>query len=207
MKLYYHPASPFARKPRIAARLLGIELEAQVVDLFSGEGRSPDFLALNPNGKVPTLQDGDFVLWESNAIVQYLAAKAPESTLFPGDARSRADILRWQFWESSSWAPACAVFVDENVLKPMMGRGEPDPVELAKGAEKFHRCAKTLDAHLATRPWLLGDVLTLADVSVAAVMMYAEAGKYPLADYPHIEAWFARIKELPAWKATEPPAA
>ena len=207
MKLYYHPASPFARKPRIAAHLLGIELETQVVDLFSGAGQSPEFLALNPNGKVPTLQDGDFVLWESNAIVQYLAARAPESPLAPRDLQSQSDILRWQFWEASSWAPACSIFVYENVLKPIMGKGDPDPAELAKGAEKFHRCAKLLDAHLAAGPWLLGADLTLADISVAAGMMYAEAGRYPLADYPHIRAWFANIRELPAWQATEPPAA
>jgi glutathione S-transferase len=207
MKLYYHPASPFARKALIAASLLGVELETQVVNLFAGEGQSPEFLRLNPQGKVPTLVDGDFSLWESNAVVQYLAGQTPGSPLLPADAKGRADVLRWQFWESSSFAPACVVYVYENVLKPMLGRGEPDAEELSKGEEKFHRAAKLLDSHLATRPWLVGDTLTLADVSVAPVLMYAEAGKYPLEGYPHITAWFDKIQQLPAWIETTPPAA
>ncbi|MDD2767445.1 MAG: glutathione S-transferase family protein [Methylococcus sp.] len=205
MKLYVHPASPFARKPRIAAALLGVELEIQTVDIFAGEGQSPGFLQLNPQGKVPTLVDGDFALWESNAIVQYLAANAPESPFNPQEARSRADILRWQFWESTSWAPACVVYIAENLLKPMLGRGEPDPEELRKGDEKFHRCAKVLNGHLANSPWLVGDTLTLADISVASVLMYAEQAKMPWAGYTHIAAWFDNIQQLPAWAATSPP--
>lgn len=204
MKLYFHPASPFARKPRIAAALLGIELETELVDLFAGKGQTPEYLRLNPHGKVPTLVDGDFVLWESNAIVQYLASQAPQSAYFPQDARGRADLLRWQFWESTSWAPACSVFIYEIVLKPILGLGEADPEELRKGAEKFHRCAKVLDAHLSARPWLVGDGLTLADISVASVLMYAETARYPLEDYRHIRSWFDKIRQLPAWTATAP---
>ncbi len=204
MKLYYHPASPFVRKVLIVASLLGIQLETQRVDLFAGEGQSPEFLRLNPLGKVPTLVDGDFSLWESNAIVQYLAALAPDSALLPGDARSRADILRWQFWETANWAPTCAVYVFENVLKPMLGRGEADAEELKKAEEKFHRFAKALDGHLAVHTWLVGDTMTLADLSVAPILMYAEPGKYPMEAYPHIAAWFGKIQQLPAWVATEP---
>lgn len=207
MKLYYHPASPFARKVLVAASLLGVELQTQMVDLFAGEGQSPEFLRLNPQGKVPTLVDGDFSLWESNAIVQYLAAQARESPLFPADARSRADILRWQFWESSSWAPACIVYVYERLLKPMLGRGEADEEEIKKNEEKFHRLAKMLDGHLSNQPWLAGDAMTLADLSVAPVLMYAESARYPMDDYPHIAAWFGKIQQLPAWIATAPPAA
>ena len=207
MKLYYHPASPFVRKVLLTAELLGIELEKQIVELFAGAGQSPDYLRVNPQGKVPTLVDGDFTLWESNAIVQYLAALAPASPLLPSDTRSRADILRWQFWESSNWAPACAVYINENVLKPMLGRGEADPAELKKADEKFHRFANVLDSHLSAHPWLVGDALTLADLSVAPVLMYAGPGKYPLDGYPHIAAWFGKIQQLPAWIATAPPAA
>jgi glutathione S-transferase len=204
MKLYFHPASLFARKPRIAAEMLGVDLETQMVDIFAGEGQSPDFLLLNPQGKVPTLVDGDFFLWESNAIVQYLAAHAPASPFNPQDVQSRADILRWQFWESTSWAPASIVYIYENLFKPMLGRGKPDPEELKKGDEKFHRCAKVLDGHLANRPWLVGDTMTLADISVAPVLMYANQAKMPWADYLHIAAWFDRIQHLPAWTATAP---
>lgn len=206
MKLYFHPASPFARKSRIAAALLDSKLETQVVDIFAGEGQSPEYLQLNPQGKVPTLVDGDFYLWESNAIVQYLASQAADSALFPRDNRSRADILRWQFWESSSWAPACGVFIYENMLKSMLGQGAADSEELKKGEEKFHRCAKVLNDHLAKRSWLVGDALSLADISVAPVLMYAASARYPLEGYEHIKSWFDKIQQLPAWISTSPSA-
>ncbi|BBL70836.1 glutathione S-transferase family protein [Methylogaea oryzae] len=207
MKLYYHPLSPFARKVFIVAEQLGVKLETQMVDLLAGGGQTPDFLRLNPQGKVPTLVDGDFSLWESNAIVQYLAEKAPASSLLPNDARSRADILRWQFWESSSWAPACMVFVYERLLKPKMGQGEIDPGKLKRGEEKFRPLAKMLDDHLSTHAWLVGDGLTLADLSVAPILMYAEAAAYPMEGYPHLAGWFGKIQQLPAWLATaQPPA-
>jgi glutathione S-transferase len=207
MKLYIHPASPFVRKVQMTALLLNIELETHFVDLFTGAGQTEEFLRINPNGKVPALVDGDFALWESNAIVQYLAASVAENPIAPRDARSHADVLRWQFWESSNWSPACAIFVYENVLKPMLGKGEADPEEIRKGEEKFHRFAKVLDDHLASRSWLVGENLTLADVSVASMLMYAEAGRYPLENYAHIHAWFGRIQQLPAWIQSAPPAA
>lgn len=207
MKLYVHPASPFARKTVMAASLLGIAAETVFVDLFAGQGQAPEFLKLNPQGKVPTLEDGGFTLWESNAIVQYLGSVAGDSPLYPNDAKVRADIARWMFWESTTWAPAGMVYVYENVLKAMLNRGEPDPEELRKGEEKFHRAAKLLDDHLAGRDWLVGDGLSLADISVAASLMYAVPGKYPLETYPNITRWFAQIETLPAWIATIPPAA
>src|SRR6185437_15619082 len=83
MKLYMTPASPNARRVRLTAAVLGMDLNEQLVNLAKGEQRQPDYLALNPNGTVPTLVDGDFVLTESRAIMQYLAAKKPESNLLP----------------------------------------------------------------------------------------------------------------------------
>lgn len=207
MKLYHLPLSPFSRKAHFAALLLGVDLDIQIVDLFAGQGQTPEFLRINPNGKVPALTDGDFSLWESNAIVQYLAKKAGNTTLLPADAASNADVLRWQFWETANWAPACAVYIFENVLRGMMGRGDPDAAELAKNDEKFHRFAKILNDHLADRAWLVGSGLTLADVSVAPLLMYGETAKYPLADYPNIRNWFGKIQQLPEWIATEPPKA
>jgi glutathione S-transferase len=204
MKLYYHPASPYARKVLIAASLLGIELETRFVDVLAGEGQKPEFLRLNPNGKVPTLEDGDFVLWESNAILQYLAGKKPDTPLFPADARTRADIVRWQFWESSCWAPACGTYVFEHVIKRVLGQGGADPDEIRKAEGKFHRYAGILDGHLSGRSWLVGDAMTLADLSIAPVLMYANLAEFPLDAYSHILRWFGQIEILPAWLETAP---
>src|SRR5262245_8645262 len=97
MKLYGFPASPNTWKVRAVAAHPGIGLDEQFVDLTKGAQRSPDYLALNPTGRTPTLVDGDFVLWEATAIMQYLAERKT-SPLWPGDTRSRADITRWQSW-------------------------------------------------------------------------------------------------------------
>ena len=94
MRLYGFSASPRTWKVRAVAAQLDIPLEYVQLDAFRGENRTPQYLALNPTGRTPTLVDGDFVLWESDAIMQYLASKTP-NTLWPDDARTRADIMRW----------------------------------------------------------------------------------------------------------------
>src|SRR3712207_1874743 len=98
MKLYTHPLSPACRKVLVAAAILGVPLELEVVNAQASEHRSPAYMRLNPNALFPTLEDGDFVLWESNAILQYIASKTPGNALWPEDARVRADVARWQFW-------------------------------------------------------------------------------------------------------------
>ena len=95
MKLYMHSTSPNVRRVRLTAAVLGLQLEEKNVDLAKAEQKEPEFLALNPNGAVPTLVDGDFVLTESRAIMQYLASKKPESGLLPRDEQARADVTRW----------------------------------------------------------------------------------------------------------------
>ena len=205
MKLHYHPASSSSRKVRLAAALLDIRLEEQLVDFSTGEHKSPDYLKVNPNGLVPTLQDGDRLLWESNAIIQYLADLKPENKLLPREPMARADITRWQFWEQAHWVPALVVVIRENVFKPLWGQPS-DPSEVKRGEEAIHLVAPVLDAHLKERSYLVGDSLTLADISVAAILMYDPKAHLPLADYRHIQRWYGRITQLDAWKATEPPA-
>ena len=98
MKLYVFPPSPRALKVRALVRHLNLEVEECLVDLFKGEQRAPAYAALNPNMRMPVLEDGDYVLWESNAILQYLAAQKPESGLWPSDIRGQADVSRWLNW-------------------------------------------------------------------------------------------------------------
>src|SRR5689334_875510 len=100
MKLHVFPPSPRAAKVLALAHHLGVDFEMAIVDLLSGGSQTPEFKKLNPNGKMPVLEDGDFVLWESNAILQYLASKRPDSGMFPTDPRRQADVARWQFWDA-----------------------------------------------------------------------------------------------------------
>jgi glutathione S-transferase len=206
MKLYSFPFSPNARRARMAAILLGSEVELVNVDLTKGEQRKPEFLKLNSNGRVPVLVDDGLVLWESNAISAYLADKKPGNTLYPSEPRARADVHRWMFWAASHWAPAFGALNFENMLKALFKLGDPDPVQVKRQEDFLRTFAAVLDGHLAGRNWLCGSVLTLADVSVAAPLMMTGPAKAPVQTFKNLQAWFARVQELDAWKKTEPPA-
>ena len=126
IELYAFPPSPRAFKVIVVANHLGIETTLRLVDIPGGAMRTPEYVALNPNMRMPTMKDGDFVLWESNAIMQYLAAQRPESGLLPTDERGRLDVTRWQFWDLAHWDSACATFIFEHLVKKLLGVGEPD---------------------------------------------------------------------------------
>jgi glutathione S-transferase len=205
MKLYYHPNSPNGVVVLATANQLGIQLELQLVDLMKGAQKNPSFLRLNPNGKVPTLVDGDFVLWESNAIMQYVASKKPNNTLWPSDDKARADIARWQFWQASQWGKATGTLVWENMVKKLLNLGNPDPAKIKEGEELFHASAAVLDGHLKDREYLVGKGPTLADFSVAAPLIYAQPARFPLDKYGNIRAWYARLENLDSWKKALPP--
>jgi glutathione S-transferase len=202
LRLHVFPPSPRSFKALVVAHHLGVDYQLVLCDLTKGDQKSPSYAALNPNQRVPTLEDGDLKLWESNAIIQYLATKKPESGLLPTDERSRADVSRWQFWESTTWDPACAILVFERVVKRFFGGGAPDPVEVEKGLQRFHRAAKVLDAHLRGRTYICGNRLTVADFAVGAVLTMAELAQLPLESYGEIRRWAAMLSDLPAWQRT-----
>ena len=204
MKLYHNPLSPNDRRVRLAAAVLGIPLEEKLVDFSKGEHKSAEYLALNPNGAVPTLVDGDFVLTESRAIMQYLASKKPESGLLPRDEAARADVTRWQFWDAAHFSPQLAALAFERVIKGMMGLGEPDSTKVNESLTNFRRWAQVLNTRLSDKQYVVGNSLTLADLTLASSLMYAKQAEVPLAEFPHIETWLARITSLDGWKKTAP---
>jgi len=204
MKLYGFPPSPNTWKVRAVAVHLGLPLAFELVDLTKRQQYTPEFLALNPTGRTPVLVDGDFILWESNAILQYLASRAANA-LWPNDARVRADIMRWQSWQLAHWSKeGCEPLIFERVVKSVVNLGPPDAAVVAKGTEAFHREARVLDAHLAKQAYLVGATVTLADFSVAAPLFYAKEAELPIGAYPHMQDWFARVSALPAWQRTAP---
>jgi glutathione S-transferase len=205
MKLYGFPLSPNTWKVRAVIAHLGLPVEEVFVDLSKGEQTAPSYLMLNPTGRTPTLVDGDFVLWESTAIVHYLASKKP-STLWPDDVKARADIMRWQSWLLQHWGPqACQPLIFERLVKAMMNMGPPDAAAVAKGAQAFEKEARVLDEHLATRSYLVGNDVTVADFSVVSPLVYAQQAELPLASFPNVQKWSARILAMPAWRDSAPP--
>jgi len=204
MKLYHFPASPNSRRVLAVAYHLGLDLELEEVDLTQGEHLRPAFIRLNPNHKVPTLVDGDFVLWESAAIMLYLVSKKPGTTLWSEDPRVQADIHRWLFWNVANWSPACGIFIFEHLVKKFTNQGPPDPSEIERGAGLFHRFATVLDDYLQGRVWLVGNTVTLADYAVAATLDLAEAAQMPVDKYRNIRRWYGDIEKLEAWKKSAP---
>ncbi|HEX7027784.1 MAG TPA: glutathione S-transferase family protein [Gammaproteobacteria bacterium] len=204
MKLYMNSMSPNVRRVRLTAAVLGLQLEEKNLDLAKGEQKAPEFLALNPNGAVPTLVDGDFVLTESRVIMQYLALKKPESGLLPRDEQARIDVTRWQFWDSSHFSPQLGMLMFQKVLKPMFGLGEPDAGKIEEALTNLHRFAAVLDKRLDGRQYVVGDSLTLADLTLASSLMYAKQTQAPLAEFANIQGWFSRISGMDAWTRTNP---
>ena len=202
MKLYFNPLSPNVRRVRLTAAHLGLDLEEKPLDFAKGEHKSPEYLALNANGAVPTLVDGDFVLTESRAIMQYLASKKPEAGLLPRDEQGRADVTRWQFWDSSHFAPAIGMIAFERLLKGMFGLGDADPRKIEEGLAGFRRFGGVLNKRLEGKTYVVGAGLTVADLTIASSLMYARQAEVPLAELPNVQAWFGRITELPAWAKT-----
>ena len=204
MKLYMNPLSPNVRRVRITAVLLQLPLEEQTLDFGRGEHKHPDYLALNPNGAVPTLVDGATVLTESRAIMQYLAAKRPESGLLPRDEPTRADVTRWQFWDAAHFSPQLGALAFEKIIKPLTGIGTPDQDKIGDALAGFRRFGAVLDQRLAGQQYVVGKALTLAYLTLACSLMYAQRTEAPLAEFSNLQAWFSRMSELEAWKKTTP---
>jgi glutathione S-transferase len=200
MKLYIFPTGR-ALAVTALKNYLGLDCEILPIDLGRGDQLTPQYLALNPNKKMPTLDDDGFVLWESNAILFYLAGKRPERGLWPSDLKQQANVLRWLAWQSAHWdAESCGMVAYEKGSKAVLGLGPPDPAFIARGEQNFIRFASVLDASLKGRTWLTGDRLTIADFSVGALVPTAELMNLPIKNFPEILRWYEGLAALPAWQ-------
>ena len=203
MRLYYHPASTCSRRVMLAALHMGTPLELTEVNLMSPEDRRR-LATLNPNSKVPVLQDGEFTLWESGAVMQYLADRTHGQTLYPEHIMLRADIHRWMLWGAQHFAPPVGVIVYERIWKGLSGNGGPDQAEIDRASRLLAQFAAVLEQHLAGRDWLVGEQLTLADMAVAPSLTYVAQAGLPVTPYPKLMAWLGRMQQLDVWKQTEP---
>lgn len=201
MKLYWSDVLA-PRKVCAVARYLQSPLDCVYLDLARGEHRTPDYLALNPNGKVPTLVDGSRVLWEADAIMCHLAARC-DSQLWPQDAR-QIDVIRWLSWNAQHFTAHAGELYFEYIVKPRFGIGQADPVAAGRATEEWRRYAAVLNQHLHDRRWLVGDALTVADFAVGVTLPFAQSAHIPLHDFPAIASWHERLNELDAWREPFP---
>ena len=205
MKLYTFPPSNNSVKVMAVLHHLNIDPEIEMIDLTKGESQSPDFKAINPNGKIPALKDGDFVVWESQAIMRYLAEKH-DSDLIPSDLESRATMNQWMSWHLAHLGPAIGGVIWERVASRFFEGYEPDEHNLKKCLANLERFAPILDQHLADREFMVGNQLTLADFEIATSFIYIEMAQLPVTQYQHIMKWLKGVLEIPAFKKAIPPA-
>jgi glutathione S-transferase len=204
--LYTTPLSANGRKPLALCHALGLEPEIRLVNVYAGEGRAPEFLAVNPLGKIPALVDGDFTLVESNAMLMYIAEQYGRSRFWSAEPRARAEILRWLFWEASAWQPALSTVLAACVGHRLLPSVVPAPS--APPEWKHPQLAPLLaflDAALARSAFLCGSELTIADLSVAGMTTYFRHAEFPSAAWPNLEAWLARVEALEPWQASADP--
>ena len=202
MEVLLDPRTVNSRKVLAGLKLTGADYTVRKYDYFQAEQKSEEFVSVNPNAAFPALIDDDFILWESNAILQYAAEKVGNTNAYPTDIRTRADINRWLLWESSSWFGSCYVYLVENCVKPLLGDTTDESI-LANEQENFHKLANILDARLKNSTFLCGEDPTIADVAVAAPMHLHGWAKLPLGDHPNLIRWMTKeIENCSWWKET-----
>ena len=194
--VYGTAASGNCHKVRMALDILGQPYEWREIDLLKGESRTPGFLAMNPNGKVPVLAiDGTTFLPESNAILWYLGEG---TSLVPGDRLDRARALQWMFFEQYSHEPAIAV---ARFIRCFLKKG--DDARLPELTKRGDAALMVMERRLAANDYLVGNTLTIADLALFAYTHRAADGGFDLARYPAVSAWIARcltqrgVSEMP----------
>lgn len=202
MKLYNADLSPNCVRVRAVIHELGLEVEIIDVNIMSREPRPPEFLAANPNGKVPAFVDDDgFALFESRAINAYLASKRPERDLYPDDPKRRAIADQWSYWQALQLGPAMQTVAFERVLKPQFGMGEADEAVIGAKMKEVDRFLPILDRGLEGKEWL-ADKLSVADFAVASTFLFRKPSHISLP--PNVETWIQRVEALPSWQKARP---
>lgn len=194
LKVYGDYRSGNCYKVKLMLHLLGRDYLWQPIDILKGETQTEAFLAKNPNGKIPVLEleDGSY-LWESNAILNYLA---DGSEFIPSEPRLRTQMLQWQFFEQYSHEPYVAV---ARFIQLYLGLPEERRAEYEQCHKGGYKAFRVMEQQLQRTPYLVGDQFTLADVALYAYTHVAHEGGFDLAAYPAINAWLARVADHPRY--------
>ena len=191
MQLHDFELSGNCYRVRLLLALLGHPYERIAVDLRAGEQRTPQYLALNPRGQVPALVDGDVTVWDSQAILVYLARAYGGESWLPIDARGMADVMQWMAVSENEMLTGLAR------ARVMQKFGVPGDIEACR--QMGHKILGVMDTHLAAREWLACDRLTIADVACFPYVALAPEGGVALEAYASVGRWIARIKALPGY--------
>ena len=214
LELYWGSGSPFAWRVMLTLEVKGLDYRSKLLEFSKGENKSPEYLKLNPRGKVPTLKDGDFVLYESLAIMTYLDRRYPAPQLF-GISPQETGLI----WRFLSECDSYLVSAGDKVVRPIFFSKGLDKVdEIQQAAQTIRQELRTVDERLAHSNWLVGAGISAADIGVfplvqlllrAASKEAAQPlnfGLLPLAQtFPNVARWVERIEALPNYQRTYPP--
>src|ERR1700728_1812718 len=178
------------------AKELGLDFEHLPIEIGDDGAKSPEFLAINPNGRLPVIVDGDFVLFESLAITLYLAKKHSPGRLYPATLEGEARAWQWSFWAISEVDRGVNIWSLHAVRLPP---AERDPAKRDEALKVVAEPFRVLDAALATQPYLLGGEFTVADLNVAAII--SRAVDMDLSAVPNLKDWLTRCLSRPAARA------
>jgi len=205
IKFYSDPGSGSCRRVSAVIEHLQIEVEEVFVDLLSGGGQQPEFLAINPTGMVPVIviqepNQEDVILSEASAIMLYLCEQQGNSELIP--VNSRMQVLQWMFWAAEHFRQAAPIYFEENVVARLMGK-QSDSFRLAEAERLLIRHAKILNNHLKNRVFVACEHVTLADFDLAAALSQMSRSGVPFSQFEHIIAWEKNLdSSVAAWKVT-----
>lgn len=193
-KLYCFGESGNAYKAALTLELSGMDWEPVFVDFFAGDARSDAFKAINPMGEVPVLVDGDLTLTQSGVIQQYVVDQTGK---LGGAAADKYEVLRWILWDNHKMSSQAGVARFLMNFLPEEKRPQ-DVIKFLQG--RLAAAYGVLNDHLDGREWIVGDSMTVADISNAGYLFYDEPFGFVRADWPHIDVWLTRISETPGWK-------
>lgn len=204
MKIYNGNFSVNALRVRAVALELGIDAEIIEINVMGGENKSGDNLEINPNGKVPALEDDGLIIWESRAITTYLAGKRPDAGLYPDDIAHRALVDQWSYWQALHLGPAISKVSMERFIKPKFGWGTPDQAALDAALKEVAQFLPVLEAGLDGKDWVAGP-LTVADFALASSFVLRVDSGISLDDFPNVAAWIDRLESRASWQEAVAP--
>ncbi len=199
IKLYDHPLSGNCYKVRLALGQLEVSFERVNVDIFKGEQFSPEFMALNPNRKIPVLVDGDFVMWESNGILLYLGKRFAPNWLFSEDPRVFGIITQWLFFGKTTLDASLA---KARFFTRFAPEGSHEEKELASLREAGRVALQILDDHLKKNDFLVG-TYSIADIACYAYTHLAEEGGVSLSPFKLVQSWLEKVRSEPGYISME----
>ena len=197
LKIWGRMSSINVKKVVWTAQELALDFQRTEAGGLFGVVKTPDYMALNPNSLVPVIEDGDYVLWESNVIVRYLAAKHAPGQLYPTELRERFDAERWMDWQQTTVNPASRPGFWQLIRTPPEQR---NPVLIAESNAAVESLMATLDAHLATRAFIVGERFTVADIPLGCEVHRWFGLLQPRQSRPHVERWYASLQSRQASK-------